>query len=82
MPKITTTKKFLKKDKRVHDYLVNNGYSHVPNPGCRDYIIVDTINKEFTYGEWGVGPFCDVSKLNKYHESKNLKELMSGEYFY
>lgn len=43
-------------------------FKFIPNPangGDDDYIIADMVFKEYTYGESGEEPFCDVNALNR-----------------
>ena len=59
------------------------GFKFIPNPangGDDDYIIADMVFKEYTYGEWGEDPFCNVNALNRDYRELRLKELINGKY--
>ena len=59
------------------------GFKFIPNPangGDDDYIIADMVFKEYTYGESGEEPFCDVNALNRDFGDLRLKELINGKY--
>jgi hypothetical protein len=36
--------------------------------------------KEYTYGEWGEDPFCNVNALNRDYGELRLRELINGKY--
>lgn len=58
-------------------------FKYIPNPangGDDDYIIADMVFKEYTYGESGEEPFCDVNALNRDFGDLRLKELINGKY--
>jgi hypothetical protein len=58
-------------------------FKYIPNPangGDDDYIIADMVFKEYTYGESGEEPFCDVNALNRDFGDLRLKELINGRY--
>lgn len=40
----------------------------------------DMVFKEYTYGESGEEPFCDVNALNRDFGDLRLKELINGKY--
>lgn len=55
------------------------GFKFIPNPangGDDDYIIADMVFKEYTYGEHGEEPFCDVNALNRDFGELRLKEII------
>ena len=53
----------------------------IPNPANGgDYIVADMVFKEYTYGESGEEPFCDVNALNRDFGDLRLKELINGKY--
>jgi hypothetical protein len=59
------------------------GFKFIPNPangGDDDYIIADMVFREYTYGESGEEPFCDVNALNRDFGDLRLKELINGKY--
>ena len=54
-------------------------FKFIPNPangGDDDYIIADMVFKEYTYGEHGEEPFCDVNALNRDFGELRLKEII------
>lgn len=54
-------------------------FKYIPNPangGDDDYIIADMVFKEYTYGEHGEEPFCDVNALNRDFGELRLKEII------
>lgn len=58
-------------------------FKFIPNPangGDDDYIVADMVFKEYTYGESGEEPFCDVNALNRDFGDLRLKELINGKY--
>lgn len=58
-------------------------FKFIPNPangGDDDYIVADMVFKEYTYGESGEEPFCDVNALNRDFGDLRLKELINGRY--
>lgn len=58
-------------------------FKFIPNPangGNDDYIVADMVFKEYTYGESGEEPFCDVNALNRDFGDLRLKELINGKY--
>lgn len=46
------------------------------NGGDDDYIVADMVFKEYTYGESGEEPFCDVNALNRDFGELRLKEII------
>lgn len=53
------------------------GFKFIPNPANGgDYIIADMVFKEYTYGEHGEEPFCDVNALNRDFGELRLKEII------
>ena len=55
------------------------GFKFIPNPangGDDDYIVADMVFKEYTYGESGEEPFCDVNALNRDFGELRLKEII------
>lgn len=59
-------------------------FKFIPNPANSGdgyiYIIADMVFKEYTYGESGEEPFCDVNALNRNFGDLRLKELINGKY--
>lgn len=56
-------------------------FKFIPNPANGgDYIVADMVFKEYTYGESGEEPFCDVNALNRDFGDLRLKELINGRY--
>lgn len=54
-------------------------FKYIPNPangGDDDYIIADMVFKEYTYGEDGTEPFCNVNALNRDFGELRLKEII------
>ena len=54
-------------------------FKFIPNPangGDDDYIVADMVFKEYTYGESGEEPFCDVNALNRDFGELRLKEII------
>ena len=54
-------------------------FKYIPNPangGDDDYIIADMVFREYTYGEHGEEPFCDVNALNRDFGELRLKEII------
>lgn len=51
-----------------------------PSANGGDYIVADMVFKEYTYGESGEEPFCDVNALNRDFGDLRLKELINGRY--
>ena len=55
------------------------GFKFIPNPangGDDDYIIADMVFREYTYGEDGTEPFCNVNALNRDFGELRLKEII------
>lgn len=55
------------------------GFKYIPNPangGDDDYIIADMVFREYTYGEDGTEPFCNVNALNRDFGELRLKEII------
>lgn len=77
--------RFFHLHKSLKNTLVDEHYKEIPNPfngGDDDYIILDFLNKEFTWGENGFAPFCYLDDLNTNYIKHNLKELISIRTFY
>lgn len=54
-------------------------FKYIPNPangGDDDYIIADMVFREYTYGEDGTEPFCNVNALNRDFGELRLKEII------
>lgn len=54
-------------------------FKYIPNPangGDDDYIIADMVFREYTYGEDGTEPFCNVNALNLIRRSLLLRTLL------
>lgn len=61
------------------DHEIKSKHKFIPNPangGDDDYIIADMVFKEYTYGEHGEEPFCDVNALNRDFGELRLKEII------
>lgn len=50
--------------------------------GDNDYIVVDIVRNEWTFGEFGYEPFFDSISLNSKYSDKNLSELVKYKYAY
>lgn len=67
------------------DELNRGGYKfihNIPIGGDNDYIIIDIIRKEWTYGEWGTEPFGNAIDLNENYSHLDLTELTKFKYHY
>lgn len=54
-------------------------FKYIPNPangGDDDYIIANMVFREYTYGEDGTEPFCNVNALNRDFGELRLKEII------
>lgn len=54
-------------------------FKYIPNPyngGDDDFIIVDMVDKEYTYGEYGDELFSSIIALNRDFGDYSLKELV------
>lgn len=52
-------------------------FKYIPNPANGgDYIIADMVFREYTYGEDGTEPFCNVNALNRDFGELRLKEII------
>lgn len=69
-------------DKELMDDIIHllnkKGYIEIPNNtgGDENFIVIDSIRKEYIWCEYGFAPFCSEHDLIKCSEyNKNLKEL-------
>ena len=51
-------------------------YAEITQVGDDDYIIADMVFREYTYGEDGTEPFCNVNALNRDFGELRLKEII------
>lgn len=73
--------KFVRFEKDEIDKL--HDYKFIPNPyngGDDDFIIADTVKKEYTYGESGELPFCDIISLNRNYSSCSLRDVIKEQF--
>ena len=73
--------KFVRLEKDEIDKL--HDYKFIPNPyngGDDDFIIVDTVKNEYTYGEDGELPFCDIISLNRRYSNMLLKDIIKEQF--
>lgn len=76
-------KRFLKidTDDVLLSHIVNKlneiGYKNIPdsNGGDNDFIMVDSLRKEYIWCEYGFGPFCSERDMELYEYSKSTEEI-------
>lgn len=73
--------KFIRVEKDEIDKLNDYKYVHNQyNGGDNDFIIADTVKKEYTYGEDGELPFCDIISLNRNYSNMSLKDVIKEQF--
>lgn len=58
-------------------------FKYIPNPyngGDDDFLIVDMVFKEYTYGEYGSELFSDINSLNRDFKNYRISDLISLQY--
>ena len=77
--KIDTTKS------KILDLIENlktDGFKEVANRngGDDDFLVIDTVNKEFVWCESGEMPFCSYYELNKITASTTLADMVKDRW--
>lgn len=65
--------------KSIVDKLIEMGYKKVPdwNGGDDDFLVIDSVRKEYIWCEFGVSPFCSDDNLREceYHHDQDSISL-------
>lgn len=75
---VISSRRFLEFPKEYKKYLSKWG-KYVENPytgGDNDFIVFDIHTGEYTFGESGELPLCDINLLNSKYINSNLKDLI------
>lgn len=61
--------------------LKTDGFKEVANRngGDDDFLVIDTVNKEYVWCEWGFAPFCSYYELNK-TTNTTLADMVKDRY--